>query len=343
MNGNPPKRILIVNQNWMGDVLFSTPALRAVRKKFPESFIACLVPPRCEAVLRNNPHLNEVMLADDRAPFLSLWATARIVGAIRKRHFDKAIFFHRSKTKVLWTLLAGVPERTGYAGSALRSRWLTRAVARPEKPPHKVDYFLNLIGRDGIAPDGRTLDFYPDPAAEARLRMLLKEEGVDPDSPYAVLHAGGNWELKRWPVASFVRWIGLFLKEFPWPVILCGTSAEEKISNAIRSPFPPGRVVSLSGKTSVDTLALLLKNARVVLSNDSGPIHLAASQNARIVGLFGPTDPALTGPVTSAPAVILRKDVGCELPCTFRACDHRVCMDWITPEEVFERTKELLK
>ena len=319
-----PNKILIVNQNWLGDVLFSTPAIRAIRKKFPASYIACLVPPRCETVLKRNPHLNKIILCGDRVNLFSpdFWGAVR---RIRAGRFDQVVFFHRSKTKAWMTRLAGIPARLDYEPLAGRV--------------HKIDHFLNLLSRFSIPADGRALDFCPDPAAETRLQDLLSESGLSLGAAYVVVHAGGNWGLKRWPAKYFAEWIRLFRKKFPWKVILCGTDSERKICDEIVSVFPNGEAFSLCGRTSLDVLALLLKNARFLLSNDSGPIHLAASQRTKIIGLFGPTDPALTGPVSDAPLRILRKDVGCEVPCYFRSCDDHACMNSLTPEEVFHEAQ----
>ena len=329
-------RILIVNVNWLGDVLFSTPALRAVRKKYPEAFIACLVPPRCVGLLKNNPYLNEVIQAEDRkGSFFKLWTT---VVELRRRRFDKALFFHRSRTKAFMAWVAGIPERVGYAGRH-RGQFLTRVIPNPARDLHKTDYFLNLLESTGIPADGRVPDFYPLKEAEGELRRLFESHQIAEGTPYAVIHAGGNWELKRWPADHFVKWAKLFSARYPWKIILCGTKPEERLSDMISAHFKNNEVVSFCGKTSLDGLALLLKKAKFLLSNDSGPIHLAATQGTRIVGLFGPTSATLTGPVSEADVLILKKDVGCEVPCYYRSCDHRVCMEWLAPEEVFQKTE----
>ncbi len=339
MSGTSP-RILLVNQNWLGDVLFSTPAIRALRKKFPEGFIACLVPERCRQALAQNPYLDEVIVYDERA-FLFSWKTLRLVAALRRRRFDKAIFLHRSRTKVRLARWAGIPERWGYA-SKRGQRDLTRAVPVPVVKSHKTDFFLKLLEDCGIPADGRTTDFFPKKEAEGELKELFDGLGIALGAPYAVVHAGGNWELKRWPADFFVRWARIFLKKYPWRIILCGTARETALCNSIASSFKNGELVPVCGKTSLDALALLLKNAKILVSNDSGPIHLAASQNTKILGLFGPTSPDETGPVSAAPLKILRKDVGCDVPCYYRSCNYRVCMEWLTPEEVFAATEELL-
>jgi ADP-heptose:LPS heptosyltransferase len=95
--------------NWIGDVLFSTPAIRAIRKKYPEAFIACLVPPRCAGLLKNNPYLNEVIEAEERIPPYSFFSHWRIISELRRRRFNTAIFFHRSKTKVFWAWVFTIP------------------------------------------------------------------------------------------------------------------------------------------------------------------------------------------------------------------------------------------
>ena len=333
--------ILIINANWLGDVLFSTPALRAIRRKYPTSNIACLAPPRVSEVLKRNPHLDELILYDDRVSFLSWGECARVAKVIRQRHFDTAIFFHRSKTKAILLKMAGVPERIGYSAPG-RDRFLTQAVDPPASPAHKIDLFLNLIEQTGIPSDGRHMEFFPDPSAELSLQKLLREQGFNDSEPYAVVHAGGNWELKRWPAENFAKSIRLFSREFGHRIILCGTSAEEGLSREIQSLCCAGELISLCGKTSLDELAVLLKNAEFLLSNDSGPIHLAATQKTKIVGLFGPTSLELTGPSSLAPMRILWQDVGCEVPCYYRACNYRVCMDWLTPEEVLKKAKELM-
>ena len=331
----------MVNANWLGDVLFSTPALRAIRKKFPEATLACLVPPRCVEVLRGNPHVNDVIACPDGDTVLSWPQLARVFFEVRKRRFDTAIFFHRSKTKVFLAWLAGIPERAGYRVGS-RVRFLTKSFPEPQGRYHRTDYFLNLLRHLEIPEDGRTPDFVPAEKAEVRAQALLARHGVASREPYAVVHPGGNWDLKRWPVSHFAEWIRLFQAEFPHKVFLCGTSGEAALSDEIRSSFSHDRVISLCGETTLDELAAILRRARLLLSNDSGPIHLAASQKTPIVGLFGPTSAEETGPLSDGEVRILQKDVGCEVPCYFRACDHRVCMEWLTPAEAFEKTKELL-
>jgi len=321
-------------------VLFATPAIRAIRKKYPETHIACLVPPRAEAVLKNNPYINEVIVAEERKSFFSpaFWGT---VIRLRTRGFDTAIFFHRSKTRAWLCFFSGIRERWGYS-SAGRDVLLTKVVPPLEERTHRIDYFLHMLSCLDIPPAGRSMDFVPAPEAAVTLEIVMSEAGIAPGEPYAVVHAGGNWNLKRWSAEYFSQWIYFYIRQYGGKVILCGTPAEAGIAKRILSRFTDGSVVSLCGKTSLDTLAVLLKNATLLLSNDSGPIHLAASQKTKIVGVFGPTSAKETGPVSEGPVKIVQKDVGCRIPCYFSACDYRVCMDTLLPADVFAETQKFL-
>ncbi len=331
-------RILIVQQNWLGDALFATPAVRAVRRRYKDAHIACLGPERVKTVWTRNPHVNEVIVYDDRAPVFSpsFWKT---VLELRKKNFDAAIFFHGSATKARLVRWAGIRERWGYGEHAP----LTRRAPYPETKPHKVDYFLGLVDALGMPPDGRLMEFHPSDAAPGELKELFESRGLSMDEPYAVVHAGGNWDMKRWPSDYFSQWVYLFLRGGHGKVILCGTDSEQRTALEIARRFSPSEVISLCGKTSLDALALMLKNARLLLSNDSGPIHLAASQGTPIVGVYGPTSAAETGPVTAGPLKIVAKNVGCRVPCYYRSCNYRVCLDLVLPQEVWQESRKILE
>lgn len=331
------KRILLVGVNWLGDALLSTPAVRAVRRAYPLAHLEILVPRRVRGVFERNPHLNGVIVYDDRAPILSpsFWKTA---SELRSRFFDAAILLHGSRTKARLVRWAGISQRWGIAGEG-RDPLLTRTAPPSPAGTHRAQTYLDLIAAFGIPADGRKLDFIPDPAAEASLGRLFQSAGLDFRQPFAVVHAGGNWELKRWPVSHFCVWLDRFLEAQPrTAVVLSGAASEEGIAREIAGDADPKRVTVFSGRTSLDELAWLFRGAEFVLSNDSGPIHLAASQKARIIGLYGPTSPAETGPWSEGPVHILWKDPGCEIPCYFRSCGHRVCLDSLSPEAVLKQT-----
>ena len=335
-------RILILSQNWLGDVLFSTPAIRALRQRYPQAYIACLAPRRVSEALLHNPHLDEVLVYNERSMLVTLFEPLRVLLVLRKRRFDAVFFFHRSRSKAFLAMLAGIRSRFGFFRTG-RNWLLTHAVKFPEKPLHKIDLFLYLLECFDIRSAGRWLEIKATAEEEASLARLLSSEGISIDRPYAVLHVGGNWALKRWPIAYFIQWTRLFLqKNKEWKIILCGSAGEKDLAQEVVDAFLPENVISLCGRTNLGQLTALMKRAGLVLSNDSGPIHVAVSQRARTLGLYGPTSPRETGPVSEGPVRVLWKDVGCRVPCYFRACSGRACMELLTPEEVYERAEELL-
>lgn len=335
------KRILIVNVNWLGDALFSTPAIRAIRKHHPSDRVECLAPPRCREVLENNPYLDEVLSwSDDTRFFNSLASTLRLVTELKKRKFDKAYFFHGSNTKAFAALLAGVRERLGIAPVG-KGRFLTRSIAPLSGPPHRIDKFLHFTESLGIKSDGRSMDFVPK-KCDVEVRKLLSRVGIDEGQPFVVMHAGGNWDLKRWPAKHFAEWIHLFYEKRGWKTVLCGTPAESTLADQIVSESGADKARSLCGQTSLSELAQILRLSRFLISNDSGPIHLAASQRTKILGVFGPTSLLETGPVSEEAVSIARIDTGCQIPCYFKSCDHRVCMDWLSPSRVAAMAEELI-
>ena len=137
------KRILIVEVNWIGDVLFSTPLIKSVRGKFKDAYIACMLPPRAKEILERNPRINEIIIYDEKGAHKSLAGKSRFIQLLRKKQFNLAILLHRSFTKALITCLSGVKERAGYV-TKKRRPLLTLPVELPAENLHKVEYFLKI-------------------------------------------------------------------------------------------------------------------------------------------------------------------------------------------------------
>lgn len=326
-------KTLVVAPNWMGDVLFLTAALRALRRSGDN--VVCMVPERCALLLERNPNVDEVIVADDRDTPAAWFSAPRLLRILRAKRFDRAIFFHRSASKKFLAYLAGIPKRVGFSLGSGKDFFLTEAITPPPAGTHRADFFLELLKSQDIAAVGRAPDFFP---AEKALNGELSAP-----QPYAVIHPGGNWDLKRWPAKHFAAFTRLFLEKQPdWTFVVCGTPGETGLAQEVVRLAGSPRVKSFCGKTTLDELAILLRGARFFLSNDSGPIHLAASQKTPTVGLFGPTAAAVTGPISEGPVLIVSQDVGCQVPCYFRACDDHLCMEWLSPQEVFHKTEAWL-
>lgn len=324
-----------MNVNWVGDVLFSTPFLEALRAHFPDSFIACLVVPRCREVLEGNPHLDEILLYEEESLHRSFFGKLRLIRTLRAKRFDKVYLLHRSFTRRLLTVLAGIPERIGYAvkwGGLL----LTQKVPLPPSPLHKVEYFLGLL-----PPENRTVSrnytLQIGEEEEKRLARRLQEKGLKQGERFIALCPAGNWDQKRWPPERFAALADQLIRKHHQKIVITGEKKDIPLGEEILSSMRE-RAVLFCGETTLKQLAALLKRATLVISGDTGAMHVAQSQGTKVIALFGPTHPRLTGPSGTHPQVILRKEVGCndDPPCYYVHCPDNICMKAIQVEDVLD-------
>lgn len=334
-------KILIVGVNWLGDVLFMTPAIRAIRKRYPEAFLACLVPPRGRELLERNPHLNAVLSFDERGADRGLAGWWRLIQTLRRHRFDQAVLFHRSFSRTLCVALAGVPQRIGYA--TWKRRWLlTTAVPMPPKDTvHKARLFLDLVAAAGMPADGEQYDLPVSAADRQYARQLLQAAGCEAGRPVVAFHAGANWSLKRWPAKLFARLGDRLVRDCGARVLLVGSAEDRPLAEGIarRMSQPPA---VLCGQTTLPQLGALFTQVSAVVSNDSGPLHIAAAVRARAVGLFGPTTPVLTGPPPAETTRVLFGSIGCPVPCYRLWCPVNLCLRQITPDDVLDTLRPWL-
>lgn len=333
------KRILIVEVNWLGDVLFSTPMIRAVREKFKDAHIACMAVPRVKGILENNPCINEIIIYDEKEREKSLFGKLRFIRALRRRRFDLAILLHRSLTRTLLAFFAGVKMRAGYV-TAKRRFFLTLPVEPPERDLHKVDYFLNIAGALGCDVSRGTCEFFVKGADRKYINDELSRENISEKDFLIVLNPGGNWPPKRWKEENFAKLADALIKNYNAKVAFSGGGSDSARNGRIKEMMKEKPAI-LSGKTNLKELGALMERANLVISGDSGPLHIAAAVGSDVIALFGPTSPELTGPRGSAGCRIVRKTEGCEIPCYELDCSDYKCMDAITVDDVLRVVKEL--
>jgi len=334
-------RILIVNVNWIGDVLFSTPFIRALRKGYPDSFIACMVPPRCREILKLNPNLNEVVVYDEKVTHGSIAGKLKFISNLKKKKFDTVILLHRSFTKALMAYLIGAKKRIGYH-TAKRGFLLTMAIEPPKGDVHKVDYFLNIAERIGLKKLGREYELFIDDSDREYVKELLVKNGIEKNDSFIVINPGGNWGQKRWPKENFALLIERLIKELNAKVVISGAKKDIHLAEEIRSLVKSGDFSILCGKTTLRQLAALLERSSAVISNDTGPTHIAASMKTPLVALFGPTSQHITGPVGKGKISVISKVDKCAVPCYNMACTDNRCMALIGVDEVMAKVKAIL-
>ncbi|MDP2921599.1 MAG: lipopolysaccharide heptosyltransferase II [Candidatus Omnitrophota bacterium] len=334
------KRILIVNVNWLGDTLFATPFIRALRRKYPGAHIAVLTHPRCYEILEGNPHINEIIIYDEKKQHRSLLRRFSIISYLRSKNFDTAFILRKSLSRTLLLLFSKIPNRIGYR-SKRAGFLLTKRVDTPREKTHKVEYFLGLLKACGIEAKNKNYEITISNKDIEKAAKILKDAGAG-DRKFIALNAGGNWGPKRWPPENFAKLGDEIYERMGLAIVLTGAEKDiglaEKISGLMRH-----RPFILCGKTDMKTLGAIFKKAVCVISNDSGPMHLAASVKSPVIAIFGPTSPELTGPYGDGKHRVLHKDIGCKIPCYNVKCEDNRCIKAVTVEDVLGALNEIVK
>ena len=330
--------ILVVNVNWLGDAVFSIPVFKALKKTYPQARISCLCAPRVKEVLEYCPYVDKIIVYEERGKHRFPWAKLKLVLSLRKEKFDAAFLLHRSMTRALMVYLAGIPLRIGYSKA---KSFLTNPVAMESEDVHRCDYYLKVLEGHGIKAQERLCELRLKPEDMRSLDTKLSRAGIGPVESYVVLNTGGNWDLKRWSTGSFALLAKRLAQEFGLKIIFPGSKKDRELCQRVAQAADI-RAVVLAGETTLGESLALYKRAVVVISGDSGPLHLAHSVGADVIGIFGPTRPEITGPRGSGRVQILFKDVGCnKAPCYHLACANNVCMQSVTVDDVCEAFKKI--
>ena len=334
------KRILVVNVNWMGDVIFSLPIFKTLKARYPQSLIACMAPPRVKAILDNAPFIDQVIVYDEDKMHRSVAAKIKFIGQLKKQNFDIAFLLHRSLTRSFLVFLAGIPERVGYPAKA-KGMFLTHKVPSLPEPIHRSDYYLHTIESYGVPVSDRRNELQISTEAVDQMNGFLARYDIFPIDYLIVIHPGGNWNLKQWPPENFARLIDAILVDSSVKVVIAGGAQDRKASEAISRLTKKDPVV-LTGNLTLIQLMALMKRADLVVSADSGPLHLAASLGTKTIGLFGPTRPEITGPRGITPSVVLQKDVGCNRrACYHLSCPDNICMQSVTVKDAIDAIHQI--
>ncbi len=331
-------KILIRTTNWVGDAIMALPALRAVRKRFPDAGIAILARPYVVDIYRDQEISDQLIPYDPKGSHAGYIGRERLTSELREQEFDTALLLQNAFDAAWLAWRAKIPERIGYARDG-RSFLLTKAVPVPrngEIPAHEKFYYLELLRRAGwldSVPDESFIGLRVPEGKSRSAEEFLRNAGVRQGVVRIAIGAGASYgSAKCWPPSRFAEVANRLQFEADADVILLGTAAEASVSAAISREMrrPP---IDLTGKTAIADLAALLSQCHLFIGNDSGAMHVAAAVGLPVVAVFGPTDPFGTAPVTPRCGIVQQKPY-CS-PCFLRRCptDHR-CMTAISAEMV---------
>lgn len=331
-------KILIRATNWVGDAIMALPALRAVRKRFPDAHIAVVARPYVADIYRGQQICDQLVAYDPRGEHAGVFGGEQLARELRSQKFDVALLLQNAFDAAWLAWRAGIPERIGYARDG-RRLLLTKAVPVPkpgEIPAHEQFYYLELVRRAGWL-DKLTHEPYialkVEPQARRSAADRLLSAGAQPGRLRVAIGAGASYgSAKCWPPERFAEVANRLVAESDAQIILFGTVAETPVSSAITAAMHSAPI-DLTGQTAVADLPALLSQCHLFVGNDSGAMHVASSVGLPVVAIFGPTDPLGTAPVTPRCTIVQEKPY-CS-PCFLRRCptDHR-CMTRISPSNV---------
>jgi heptosyltransferase I len=333
---SPPQRILLIKPSAVGDVVHTLPILNLLRKRWPAAKISWLLTPLCAGLLDGHPQLDEVILFK-RSRYAASWYDPTALSELfdlqrelRAKQFDLVIDLQGLFRSGWLTKQTKAPIRIGFT-NAREFAWLayTHKVPVENVEQHAIDRYLLITDLLGCLREPVQFVFATDDT-DRRVAAGLSA-GVD---RFALLFPGTNWETKRWPIQYFAALVEPLEKQFGLKCLVGGSPTEVALANQIRG------ATNLAGKTNLRQLTALIERAALVISNDSGPMHIAAALGKPLISLFGPTNPIRTGPYKREASVV-RLDVPCS-PCYSRKCLHQTCLKWLTVDSVLSAIEPAL-
>jgi len=343
-------RILVRGPNWLGDAVMCEPALRGLRRLFPDAQIALLVKPAVADLFAGHPALTRVLTYDTKGRHAGLSGKWALAGQLRRQGFDLAVLFQNAFEAAFLTFLAGVPRRYGYATDG-RSLLLSDPVAAPDRHTlvHQVRYYWDLLKPLGLTGDPSAPELVVFPEEEQAMARRFAQGGLTASDIVVGINPGSTYGgAKRWLPERFAEVTERLCctiresREQQVSVVIFGAKGEERLGQEIAARLS-SRSLVLSGATTIRELMAAVKRCAVLLTNDTGPMHIASAFQVPVVAIFGPTDWRTTSPFGSAHAIV-RQPVDCA-PCLLRECpiDHR-CMTRVSVEQVYEAaTKQLTR
>lgn len=332
-------KIIVRGTNWVGDAVMQIPALRRLRRVFPDAHITLATREWARGIFQDADFIDDFLITERKEPILAQ------IKKWRSGNFNLAILFTNSFETALVSKFGKVKKRYGYANEG-RSLLLTNAIPKPDwkNEKHEIYYYLNLIetvekdyfGR--VSGDRPHFDLAVSEKRKTAARAFLRRNGTDLSKITIAFCPGStNSRAKRWQTESYVQLNNRLQKEMNANVVLIGDSSELDISREIAEKAEIKPII-LTGKTSLAEASAILSVSDLMVSNDTGPAHISAALGTKTIVIFGPTNPLTTHPIG---AEIVRKEVECS-PCMLRDCpiDHR-CMTQISADEILERIKSL--
>lgn len=324
-----PKRFLIISTTGLGDTLWGTPALRALRQTFPDSTISVLTSSIGGAVLKHNKQIDEIFELGPSVFFSLL----RFFPLFKKRNFDAILCFHASQRMILpFCALLEAPIVVGTKDLNKDLDFLL-SKALPQKFQHEIERRLDIVQEIGARISDISLEMTIRPEEEKNAARFLEGHGIPSHIPIIGLHPGAKNKFKQWPSECFIEVGRRLTQHLGCQILVTGDQSEALLVLDIASKIPGA--IPIAGELDLSSFTALLKKMMVFITNDTGPMHMAFASQTPTVAIFGPTDPKLCGPFHVKNAKVLKARKTCT-PCLKKNCNDPFCLRAIGPNQVYD-------
>jgi lipopolysaccharide heptosyltransferase II len=334
-----PERFLVISTTGIGDTLWGTPAIRALKEKYPLSYIGFLTNPHGIELLKGNPNIDELFVF--HRGFKGLSSLPGLLKSLREKKFEVIFIFHASD-RIIWPLafFTGAGKIIGITANTKGLDFILTNPISLSDNLHGIEMRLELIKEVDAIAEKKFIDIYLNNDDREWAEQFLKNKKINTDSPVTGLHPGAQKEYKCWPKENFINLGNEIIKRFNCLVIVTGNNEEKPLANRIASQM--SNAISVAGALSIRETAALIEKMDLFITNDTGPMHMAYALKTPTIALFSPTDPVLCGPYKAQGKFkVIYKQVICN-PCKGKSCDKPKCMEQIAVTEVLESAGSLL-
>jgi heptosyltransferase II len=340
------EKILVVQTSFLGDTVLTLPLLSEIKRRFPGSKLSVLCTPTGRELLLDYPIVDQIIVDDKKGVdrgWKGLWRKAKL---LRAQGFTLALCPHKSFRSGLLLFLARIPRRVGFVQN--KSAFLFHVRVNRDAQRHDVERTLSILEGLGIRTEDceRVLDLPIAPGLKEAVTKRLLTAGVDTTKMLVGIHPGSVWATKRWSAEGFGRLIRLLKQKYPCEILLFGGLEDAQVVAEVQN-LSGNCAVSLVNRISLRELPAALSLCNLLVTNDSGPMHVAVARNVPVVAIFCATTPELGFYPYSAKAIVVEKHLPCR-PCSShgsRRCPLGTedCIRLIKAEEVFQAVERILK
>ena len=333
-------KILIIKPSSLGDVIHSLPFLKAIKNTFHDADIEWVISKNLKEILEGNPLINRLIVFDKDSwtKIGNLSKTVKeaigLINILRSGHYDMVVDLQGLLRSGLITFFSASPLKVGFENAREGSSIFYNKKILVNGNLHAVDRYLEIAKSIGAKIDKVEFPLFIDDAERKKIKNLIGDL-----QEYVAVIPSARWETKRWSPKKF----GMLISKLSVPCIVTGSRADEQIVKEVMK-FSNDKGTNFCGKTDLKELTALIAGAKAVVSNDSGPMHIAAALGVPVIALFGPTDPYKTGPYgwqEKKNLRVIRASISCS-PCFKKKCKDLLCMDGISVGTVLKELEEYI-